>query len=383
MLKNFKRILATVLAATLIICLTAPVFASASGAMYSVEVFVESGGHVIRERYMYNPGDTVVMRALPFEGYSFYSWASEDINITNPDVDTLQFTMPAKDVMIIALFALVQDAAKDTVNVTFDTMGGTAFEGVDVIVGECLAEPATNPAKEGYNFDGWYSDAQCTLPFNFAEPIYTSTIVYAKWAKVQESKVANTFSDVKDSDWFYTHVMTLAEKNIISGMGKNSKGELYFAPQNNITRAQFVKILLNMAGENLYKDLAVSEIFDDVKDSAWYAEAVAWAYSMGVANGTGDKKFSPESKITRQDMAVMISNYVKNVEKKSLPDSVEKIEFADNDEIAGYAISSIEDMQRAGIISGRSSGDEKIFAPRAYATRAETSKMIDVLISLF
>ena len=381
---KFKKVISMILIVAFAACLMLPFSVSAAGPTYFFEYYVESGGYVIHEKYMYEAGEIVYIRAIPNEGFAFFRWMSDDVAFENPASDYTRFVMPAKDVKVTAVFALAQDAAQSVVNVTFDTMGGTAFEGYDVAVGEPIPEPATNPAKEGYIFDGWYSDAICTLPYDFSTPVYSPTILYAKWAKVMEEQVANAFSDVKEGDWFYSYVKSLAEKNIISGMGKTSSGEAYFAPQANITRAQFVKILLNMAGENIYKDVSVSELFDDVKNDAWYAEAVAWAYSTGVASGVGNKKFNPDSNITRQDMAVMISNYTTKVAKKTLPDKVERVEFADHNKISQYALSSVETMQRAGIISGKSNNHGSVyFDPRAYATRAETSKMIDILISLF
>lgn len=381
MSKNIKKIASLFLVVMMLFCVMAPISAGASSLpYYTLSTYTEGGGYIVQERVMYNPGELVTVRAVPFEGYIFFCWASEDVVFVNQTSDLTQFVMPAADITITAMFAIEQNTAPSTVSVTFDTMGGSAFTPVEFSVGAMCPEPSTVPTKQGYVFAGWYADAICTLPFDFTSPIYTSTFAYAKWVPVAaEETEANSFSDVSSGEWFYSHVMSLAEKNIISGMGKDANGVAYFAPQANITRAQFVTILANMAGENLYKDTDIAAIFDDVKNDAWYADAVAWAYSMGVAKGTGEKTFNPDSFITRQDMAVMISNYTANVAKEGLPDKVEKVAFADANDIAQYAESAVETMQRAGIISGRSGN---VFAPRAYATRAETSKMIDVLISL-
>lgn len=377
----FKKIASLSLVVMMLFCVMTPISAGASGLpYYTLSQYTEGGGYIVQEKVMYNPGELVTVRAVPFEGYNFFCWASEDVAFINPTSDLTQFVMPAKDVTITAMFAIEQNVEQSKVNITFDTMGGSSFSPVEISVGAMCPEPSTVPTKEGYVFEGWYADAICTMPFDFTTPIYTATFVYAKWSPVvTEEKKENSFSDVSSGDWFYSHVMSLAEKNVISGMGKDANGTAYFAPKANITRAQFVTILSNIAGENLYKNTDIAAIFDDVKNDAWYADAVAWAYSMGVAKGTGEKSFSPDSNITRQDMAVMISNYTANVAKKTLPDSVEKNEFADNASIASYAAESVETMQRAGIISGRTGN---VFAPRAYATRAETSKMIDVLLSL-
>lgn len=377
----FKKIASLSLAVMMLFCVMAPISAGASNLpYYTLSTYTEGGGHIVQEKVMYSPGDLVTVRAIPFEGYAFFCWASDDVVFVNPESDLTQFLMPAADVTITAMFAIEQNVEQSTVNITFDTMGGSEFSPIEISIGAMCPEPSTVPTKQGYVFEGWYSDAICTLPFDFTTPIYTATFIYAKWSPVIEEEVeANSFSDVKSGDWFYSHVMSLAEKNVLSGMGKDASGESYFAPKANITRAQFVTILLNIAGENLYKDTDVTAIFDDVKNDAWYADAVSWAYSMGVAKGTGERSFNPGSFITRQDMAVMISNYTANVAKKTLPNSVERVTFADSASIASYAVASVETMQRAGIISGRTGN---VFAPMAYATRAETSKMIDVLLSL-
>ncbi len=380
MSKFLKKIISLSLTAIMLFALVVPLSAGAfEMPMFVVSVYTEGGGDILCERPMYNMGEIVNISAVPNEGYVFYCWISDDVVFENPASQITRFVMPAKNVEIRAVFAIAQNVAQNTVSVTFDTMGGSEFAPVEFSVGAMCPEPTTVPTKQGYVFEGWYADSLCTLPFDFSSPIYASTFAYAKWSPVIEEVKENTFSDVKESDWFYKHVMSLAEKNIISGMGKNASGVPYFAPKANITRAQFVTILSNMAGDNLYKETDVSAIFDDVKNDAWYADAVAWAYSTGVASGTGNKTFSPEKNITRQDMAVMISNYAAKVAKITLSDDVARVDFADSKQISDYAVASVEAMQRAGIISGRGGN---LFAPRAFATRAETSKMIDVLLTM-
>ena len=380
MSKILKKIISLSLAVMMLLGVMLPLSAGATSMpTFVVSVYTEGGGQIYRERPMYSPGEIVNIRAVPEDGFVFYCWMSDDVVFANPASEITSFEMPFANVEIKAVFAIAQSAVQNTVSVTFDTMGGSAFNSVEVAVGEVCPEPQMVPTKQGYVFEGWYADAICTLPFDFSSPIYSSSIAYAKWSPVVVEVEKSVFSDVKENDWFYSHVMALAEKNVISGMGKGANGVPYFAPKANITRAQFVKVLANMAGENLYKEMDIAAVFSDVKNDAWYADAVAWAYSMGVASGTGEKTFSPEKNITRQDMAVMITNYAMKVAKVNLPDRVERAEFSDKDAIAGYAAASVELMQRAGIISGRGGN---VFAPRAFATRAETSKMIDVLLSV-
>lgn len=78
--------------------------------------------------------------------------------------------------------------------VTFNTNGGSEITAQDVAYKGLATEP-TAPTKVGSEFAGWYSDAACETPFDFATPITADTTVYAKWNR---SIVTITFNIVKD-----------------------------------------------------------------------------------------------------------------------------------------------------------------------------------------
>ena len=79
--------------------------------------------------------------------------------------------------------------------VTFNTNGGTDVDAQDVAYKGLATEP-TAPTKVGSEFAGWYSDAACETPFDFATPITADTTVYAKWNR---SIVTITFN--MDMEW--------------------------------------------------------------------------------------------------------------------------------------------------------------------------------------
>ncbi len=378
MKKQSKRFLSALLA-LLIVMSIAGVAGAADDLLtvkYDVTPITDGGGYVLMVKTQYSPGEKVVARAVPNEGFAFYSWSSDDIFDPNFETykgnDMIEFIMPAQDVTLGAIFAIKQPEQQTTVSVTFDSMGGTDFGTTYVDIGSPAPMPSNVPVKEGYTFEGWYTDATCTLPFDFTIPLYASTFVYAKWAPVQTiPSVANGFSDVKADDWFYNCVLTLADRNIISGMGNG-----IFAPQKNISRAQLATILANLANANLAD---TSTPFTDVPEGAWYAKAVSWAYANGIVNGLTEKTFAPDANVSRQDMAVMIMRYADNVAKVTLVESNAPSEFADDASIAAYAKEAVYKMQRAGIIGGKPGN---VFDPKAYATRAEASKMIFVLLNL-
>ncbi len=71
-------------------------------------------------------------------------------------------------------------------DVTFETSGGTTVEKQNVVKNEYATEPAEDPGRTGYRFDGWYANAECTgEPFNFkGTEITSNTTIYAKWLQV-------------------------------------------------------------------------------------------------------------------------------------------------------------------------------------------------------
>ena len=95
----------------------------------------------------------------------------------------------------------------------------------------------------------------------------------------------------------------MTEKGIVSG---DDTGK--FNPNDNITREQFLKMLVEAAG--IETDEA-ENTFADVKD-AWYKPYVLKAKNFGIVNGISDTEFGIGSNITRQDMAVMITRTIEN-----------------------------------------------------------------------
>ncbi len=175
-----------------------------------------------------------------------------------------------------------------------------------------------------------------------------------------------TFADVPENHWAREYIEELSEKGILNGRGDN------FAPEDKITRAEFVTILSRIAGEAVSGKVA----FEDVSEDVWYAESVAWAYENGITNGVSASAFAPEKNITREDMAVMLVRYavLKGI---TLKEEVSEKNFRDETDISDYARDAVKKMQLAGVISGMNDGS---FAPKCFATRAEVAKMISVLL---
>lgn len=86
-------------------------------------------------------------------------------------------------------------SAPTVYTVSFAINGGSAIANQEVNEGETATRPATDPTKEGYTFDNWYSDEGLTTLFDFTTPITGETTIYAKWEKVNPKLIeANTVS---------------------------------------------------------------------------------------------------------------------------------------------------------------------------------------------
>ena len=172
------------------------------------------------------------------------------------------------------------------------------------------------------------------------------------------------FDDVGTEHWAYTFVEYLAELGFVNG-----KTDTMYYPGDNITRGEFITILARMSGENMP---SYGGEFDDVRASDFYAGPVSWGYANGIVKGTSTTTFSPNDKVTRQDIAVMIARYA-NYKGYGFGKVNEESAFIDENMIADYAVEAVSSMQQANIINGY---EDNSFKPRGNATRAEAAKML-------
>lgn len=175
-----------------------------------------------------------------------------------------------------------------------------------------------------------------------------------------------TFNDIDGVSWAKDAIETLAEKKIISGFDDGS-----FRPNENITRAEFAKLIVCAFG--LYDEIAECG-FDDTDASKWHYKYIASAYKNGIVSGISETSFGADSFISRQDMAVMVSRALNKANKPK--DAVRKTEFDDFAEISDYAKDDVKTLADMGVISGIGTS----FAPYENATRAQTAVIIFAVI---
>ena len=186
--------------------------------------------------------------------------------------------------------------------------------------------------------------------------------------KEEEPKVYNTkFTDVTEDKWFYSYVTDLASKGIINGYDDDNDGVFEFKPQNNITRAEFLKLLVECMG---YSQSA-TPVFDDVTENKWYYAVVSTAAKNGIVSVEEyGKNLKPDEVITRAEVAKLIVRATKaEVGKYKTP-------YVDADDEYITALYAICLMQGS---KDDATGD-RYFKADSNITRAETSTVFSRLL---
>ena len=174
------------------------------------------------------------------------------------------------------------------------------------------------------------------------------------------SGLIKTFTDLTGFEWARMQIEALTALGIIKGTSETT-----FSPGMNITRADFICLLVR----SLEFTADVDSNFIDVSLSDYFYEEVGIARKLGITLGVGNNRFKPRENITRQDIMVLVSRALKM--KGILPDEqVSDLSmFSDSGEVAPYALNSVAQLVREGIILGNKG---RVF-PRGTATRAETA----------
>ncbi|HPF20047.1 MAG TPA: S-layer homology domain-containing protein [Syntrophomonas sp.] len=141
-----------------------------------------------------------------------------------------------------------------------------------------------------------------------------------------------------------------------------------------MTRGMLVTVLGRLG--NVPSERYKGSAFQDVSPDSYYAPYIDWAQQTGIVKGTGDNRFAPDEAITREQLAVMLANYVA-FSQLGLKNPIDKKPFVDDEKISDYARDAIESMHQAGIINGR---DDQRIDPQSTASRAEVATMLARLI---
>lgn len=169
----------------------------------------------------------------------------------------------------------------------------------------------------------------------------------------QIKEILSPFKDTENiSSWATANMAKAIKLGIIKGDSQNKLN-----PQSSITRGEFCAMLIRALKQGVSDDKI--SFFNDVPAGTWYNAYIKKAAELGIVKGTGDKLFSPDSPITRQDMAVMVSIAF----ELSIKDN--KASFGDNEKIASYASDAVLKVFSNNIMQG----DGQNFNPTEQTTR--------------
>lgn len=181
-------------------------------------------------------------------------------------------------------------------------------------------------------------------------------------AAVSTAAHAAAFTDVPDDAWYSQAVDYAVSHGMFSGTGAGT-----FSPSTPMTRGMIVVVLSNVAKADVSS--AKDASFSDVQPSDWYADAINWAYEQGYVSGTGANTFSPNSVVTRTQIAVILSNYLHSIDA-ALEEDGNSAAFNDIAAIPSWALEGVKYMQAIGLMAGDSAGN---FNPNKELTRAEAA----------
>ena len=188
---------------------------------------------------------------------------------------------------------------------------------------------------------------------------YTDEILYERGFGItgwDDTKPANPFKDVKNSDYFFNAVLwSVGHEPQIT----NGTSETTFSPEDNCTRAQIVAFLWRAKG--CPEPANTTDPFTDVEKDAYYYKAVLWAAEQGITTGTDPATFSPDGTVDRAQSVTFLWR------SEGSPSVTAANPFTDIDTSAYYA-KAVDWAVRNQITTGKT---ETLFAPEDPCTRAQ------------
>ncbi|MEK3757000.1 choice-of-anchor I family protein [Paenibacillus sp. FSL P4-0338] len=170
------------------------------------------------------------------------------------------------------------------------------------------------------------------------------------------------FSDIVNH-WAKDSIDFAAARGWFTGLSNHK-----FAPDQTLTRGMIATVLGKMAGA----EPSGAASFTDVAGNKYYSPYIAWAAANGIVQGTGNKRFAPDQAVSREELAVLIRNYL-NYMKLKPEQTAGAVKFTDDKSISSWAASAVTDIQSFGFISGKPGNQ---FDPKGTATRAEVTAVL-------
>ena len=233
----------------------------------------------------------------------------------------------------------------------------------------------------GFIYGNPYADkaAVCNAFFTYSKQIYDASQGGGgsagggggggSWGKesslpivqVTPSEQDAVFADIENVSWAKDAILALYERNIVSG-----KADKKFAPNDNVTRAEFLKMIVLAKGIEVVP--ATEKTFGDVELDKWYADIVNTAKVNGIISGDENNNFNPDKQITRQDMSIIVAKALGYT-----ADGSKYAPFGDLETINDYAVEYVVYLYEKGLLKGN---EEGLFLPKNNTRRSEAAVLI-------
>ena len=148
----------------------------------------------------------------------------------------------------------------------------------------------------------------------------------------------------------------------------NGTSETTFSPNGVMTRSMLVTVLWRLEGE---PEATAAAGFADVEAGSWYAGAVAWASANNIVAGTGTG-FAPTGNVTREQIATILYRYAK-FKGWDVSGDESLTGFTDGGETSEWAARAMRWAWAEQIITGKDGGR---LDPQGQATRAEVATIL-------
>ena len=181
-----------------------------------------------------------------------------------------------------------------------------------------------------------------------------------------ESNLFDKMTDIADS-WARNVIKYSLDKGYFKGTSETT-----FSPNRPITRGEFVSIL----GRRLGVDPKAHPKVDmkDVEVGSFYEGYVNWAVAEGITVGTSNGYFQPNRKISREEMATILSRYLEKTKENYHKGEIAT--YKDQEKISSWAKKSVDYLTQVGLVKGR---ENQEFAPKEHLTRAEAAQILYLL----
>ncbi len=222
------------------------------------------------------------------------------------------------------------------------------------------------PVTDEHNHVEWIVDTEPTYDSYGLEFSICTVCGFIAYNELPIKEYVNPFKDVKESHWFYDAVEFCVKAGYVAGMTEDT-----FAPNNNLTRAQFLMMLAKADGADLEQYKGVDSGFEDVKPSHWFNEVVCWAVENGYTSGLSETKFGPNNNITRAQLARFFYVYVEK-NGMDVSESADLAEFPDANKVQSWAEVPVKWAVARGFIAGMNGKLE----PNGNSTRAQAARIM-------